>query len=151
MMFAVLAPLFIALFIPLISKCKAKIHTGVFVLLVPLFIFLYFIQFVGTDFTPVLQTYQWMPSLHINFSFYFDRLFVLVVLLLIVIGPLFVLSSIYYLNYKERLHEFYVYLFMFMSAMLGIVLSDNVFVLYSFWEFTSLSSFFLIGYWHFKE
>src|SRR5699024_4455698 len=71
MIFAVLAPLFIALFIPLISKCKAKIHTGVFVLLVPLFIFLYFIQFVGTDFTPVLQTYQWMPSLHINFIVFY--------------------------------------------------------------------------------
>src|SRR5699024_12408193 len=67
------------------------------------------------------------------------------------IGTLVVLYSIYYLNYKERLHEFYVYLLMFMSAMLGIVLSDNVFVLYSFWELTSFSSFLLIVYWHFIE
>src|SRR5699024_10415063 len=151
MIFAVLAPLFIALFIPLISKCKAKIHTGDFVLLVPLFIFLYFIQFVVTVFSPVLQTYQWMPSFHINLYYYLDDIFLLFVLLIRGIGTLVVLYSIYYLNYKELLHEFYVYLLMFMSAMLGIVLSDNVFVLYSFWELTSFSSFLLIGYWHFKE
>lgn len=151
MIFAALAPLFIALFVPFLSKFKAKIHTGVFVLLVPLFIFLYFIQFVGSDFTPVLETYQWIPSLQINFDFYLDGLSLLFVLLITGIGSLVVLYSIYYLNHKERLHEFYVYLLMFMSAMLGIVLSDNVFVLYSFWELTSFSSFLLIGYWHFKE
>ena len=151
MIFAALAPLFIALFVPLLSKFKAKIHTGVFVLLVPLFIFLYFIQFVGGDFSPVLETYQWIPSLHINFDFYLDGLSLLFVLLISGIGTLVVLYSIYYLNHKERLHEFYVYLLMFMSAMLGIVLSDNVFVLYTFWELTSFSSFLLIGYWHFKE
>src|SRR5690625_3704656 len=151
MIFAALAPLFIALFVPLLSKFKAKIHTGVFVLLVPLFIFLYFIQFVGGDFSPVLETYQWIPSLYINFDFYLVGLSLLFVLLISGIGTLVVLYSIYYLNHKERLHEFYVYLLMFMSAMLGIVLSDNVFVLYTFWELTSFSSFLLIGYWHFKE
>src|SRR5690625_3360159 len=67
------------------------------------------------------------------------------------IGALVVLYSIYYLERSEKLNHFYVYLLMFMAAMLGIVLSDNVFVLYTFWELTSISSFLLIGYWHFKE
>src|SRR5699024_12818356 len=56
-----------------------------------------------------------------------------------------------YLDTTERLGSFYVYLLMFMTAMLGVVLTDNVFVLYSFWELTSISSFLLIGYWHFNE
>src|SRR5699024_3094684 len=151
MIFAALAPLFIALFVPLLSKFKAKIHTGVFVLLVPLFIFLYFIQFVGSDFSPVLETYQWIPSLHINFDFYLDGLSLLFVLLISGIGTLVVLYSIYYLNHKERLHEFYVYLLLFLWSLLCIVSSDNFFFLYTFWELTSFSSFLLIGYWHFKE
>ncbi|MCG3055814.1 NAD(P)H-quinone oxidoreductase subunit F, partial [Escherichia coli] len=59
---------------------------------------------------------------------------------------------IYYLSKtKESLHTFYVYLLMFMGAMLGVVLSDNLIVLYSFWELTSLSSFLLIGYWYQRE
>ena len=151
MIFAVLAPLFIALFIPSLGKIKNKIHTGVFVFFVPFIIFLYFLQYIGTGFTPQLQTYNWIPSLHINFDFYLDGLSLLFVLLISGIGSLVVLYSIFYLDRSERLGQFYVYLLMFMSAMLGIVLSDNVFVLYSFWELTSISSFLLIGYWHFKE
>src|SRR5690625_7622058 len=42
-------------------------------------------------------------------------------------------------------------LFPYTTLFRSIVLSDNVFVLYSFWELTSISSFLLIGYWHFKE
>lgn len=151
MLFAVFAPLLVALFIPQVSKIKHKIHTGYFVALVPLFIFVYFIQFVGTDFQPVLQTVNWIPSLGINFDFYLDGLSLLFVLLISGIGTLVVLYSIYYLDNTERLGSFYVFLLMFMTAMFGVVLSDNVFVLYSFWELTSISSFLLIGYWHFNE
>src|SRR5699024_6658270 len=151
MIFAVLAPLLIALLIPTISKLKHKIHTGIFVFFVPFLIFLYFVQFVGSDFSPVMQTYSWIPSLDINLNFYLDGLSLLFVLLISGIGSLVVLYSIYYLEKTERLGSFYVYLLMFMSAMLGVVLSDNVFVLYTFWELTSISSFLLIGYWHFKE
>lgn len=38
-----------------------------------------------------------------------------------------------------------------MTAMLGVVLSDNLIVLYLFWELTSISSFLLIGYWYHRE
>lgn len=151
MLFAVLAPILVALFIPQISKIKHKIHTGYFVALVPLIIFIYFIQFVGTGFEPFMQTVNWIPSLGINLDFYLDGLSLLFVLLISGIGTLVVLYSIYYLDTTERLGSFYVYLLMFMTAMLGVVLTDNVFVLYSFWELTSISSFLLIGYWHFNE
>jgi len=151
MIFAVFAPLLVALLIPQVSKIKHKIHTGYFVALVPLFVFIYFIQFVGKDFQPVMQTVNWIPSLGINFDFYLDGLSLLFVLLISGIGTLVVLYSIYYLDHTERLGSFYVYLLMFMTAMFGVVLSDNVFVLYSFWELTSISSFLLIGYWHFNE
>lgn len=151
MIFAVLLPLLIACFIPFLSKVKHKIHTGIVVFFVPFVIFLYFIQFIGTSFTPIKQTYAWIPSLSINFDFYLDGLSLLFVLLISGIGALVVLYSIYYLDKTERLGHFYVYLLLFMVGMLGVVLSDNVFVMYIFWELTSISSFLLIGYWHFNE
>src|SRR5690606_29815118 len=43
------------------------------------------------------------------------------------------------------------YLLFFLGAMLGVVLSDNLMVLYLFWEFTSFSSFLLIAYWYQRE
>lgn len=38
-----------------------------------------------------------------------------------------------------------------MGAMLGLVFSDNILVLYVFWELTSISSFLLIAYWYERE
>src|SRR5690625_408221 len=133
MIFAVLAPIIFAFFIPLLSKRKHTIHTGIFVLFIPLIIFIYFMQFVGKGFVPIQQTYKWIPSLHINFEFFLDGLSLLFVLLISGIGTLIVLYSFFYLDRSERLDQFYIYLLMFMTAMLGIVLSNNVFLLYIFW------------------
>ncbi|GAE94089.1 Na(+) H(+) antiporter subunit A [Gracilibacillus boraciitolerans JCM 21714] len=151
MLFAVFLPVLLAIFIPYLSKWKEKIHTGYFVLLAPLAVFIYFIPNVGNDFTPIIQSYSWIPSLNIALDFYLDGLSLLFVLLISGIGTLVTLYSIFYLHTSERLGQFYVYLLLFMTAMFGVVLSDNVFVLYGFWELTSISSFLLIGYWNFKE
>lgn len=151
MIFAVLLPLLFACFIPALSKFKDKVHTGIFTFFIPFIIFIYFIQFLGQNFKPIRHTYKWIPSLNINLDIYLDGLSLLFVLLISGIGALVVLYSIFYLDTTERLGHFYVFLLMFMAAMLGVVLSDNVFVLYTFWELTSISSFLLIGYWHFKE
>ena len=41
--------------------------------------------------------------------------------------------------------------YMFMGAMLGVVFSDNMMVLYVFWELTSISSFLLIAFWYHRK
>lgn len=95
--------------------------------------------------TPLLKS----PSLGINFTAYLDGLGLIFALLISGIGTLVILYSIFYLaKEKEALHNFYVYLLLFMGAMLGLVFSDNIFVLYVFWELTSISSFLLIAYWY---
>lgn len=151
MIFAIFIPLLFALLVPFLSRLKHKIHTGIFVLLVPLGIFLYYVRFVGKDFVPIKESYSWIPSLGMNLDLYLDGLSLLFILLISGIGTLVVAYSIYYLDQTERLGHFYVYLLMFMAAMLGVVSFDNLFALYTFWELTSISSFLLIGYWHTKE
>jgi len=100
----------------------------------------------------VVRSIPWIPSIDIYFTIYLDGWGLLFSLLITGIGSLVVLYSIYYLDKgKEALGHFYVYLLMFMGAMLGVVLSDNLIVLYVFWEFTSLSSFLLIAYWYQRE
>jgi ech hydrogenase subunit A len=47
---------------------------------------------------------------------------------------------------KDRRPLFFFLMFVFLSAMFGIVLSNNLIWMYFFWEITTLSSFFLIGY-----
>lgn len=72
-------------------------------------------------------------------------------LLITGIGSLVVLYSIYYLSEREAIGRFYTYLLLFMGAMLGVVLSDNLIVLYVFWELTSISSFLLIAFWYHRK
>ena len=57
----------------------------------------------------------------------------------------------YYLSDTDPIGKFYAYLMLFMAAMLGIVLTENILLTIVFWELTSISSFLLIGYWNFKS
>ena len=150
----ILSPFLLAVFVPLLHKYFKRIHTGWFVLFLPILLFIFFIGNLGKtmDGNTYLSTMNWIPSMGINFSVYLDGLGLLFALLITGIGSLVVLYSIYYLSKeKEALNTFYVYLLMFMGAMLGVVLSDNMLVLYSFWELTSISSFLLISYWYDRE
>ncbi|MBL4977760.1 Na+/H+ antiporter subunit A [Bacillus halotolerans] len=152
--FAILSPFVFAFIIPFLAKYAKRVHTGWFVLILPVLLFIYFLSMIrmtqsGETLRSVLE---WIPSLGINFTVYVDGLGLLFALLITGIGSLVTLYSIFYLSKeKEQLGPFYVYLLMFMGAMLGVVLVDNVMVLYMFWELTSLSSFLLIGYWYKRE
>ncbi|WP_080874679.1 Na+/H+ antiporter subunit A [Oceanobacillus timonensis] len=151
---AVLSPFIAAIFIPFLYKYLKRIHTGWFVLIVPLVLFIYLLSFIPRTSSGevILNTLNWVPSLGINFDVYLDGLSLLFTLLITGIGALVVLYSIYYLSkQKEKLNNFYVYLLMFMGAMLGVVLSDNLIVIYVFWEVTSIASSLLISYWYTRE
>jgi NADH:ubiquinone oxidoreductase subunit 5 (subunit L)/multisubunit Na+/H+ antiporter MnhA subunit len=60
------------------------------------------------------------------------------------IGLLVVLYASWYLPQSDRLGCFYEILLLFMAAMLGVVLSENLLLV--FWELTSLSSLLLVAY-----
>jgi multicomponent Na+:H+ antiporter subunit A len=84
-----------------------------------------------------------------NIVSYVDGLSLLFGLLISGVGTLVIIYSIFYMSkVREALHNFYIYLLMFMGAMLGLVFSDHLLVLYGFWELTSVSSFLLISYWY---
>jgi multicomponent K+:H+ antiporter subunit A len=93
----------------------------------------------------------WLPALGIDFGFRMDGLAWLFTLLIGGIGALVVLYAAWYLDPKDPARRFYVFLLLFMGAMLGVVLADNLLLLVVFWELTSLSSFLLIGYWHQRD
>ena len=148
----ILIPFIFSVFVPLIyKKCTPRIHTGWFVLFVPLLLFLYLIRYIPSVSSGrvVHSTVPWIPSHGINYTTYMDGLSLVFGLLITGVGALVVLYSIYYMSkHREALHNFYVYLLLFMGAMLGLVFSDNILVLYVFWEVTSISSFLLIAYWY---
>lgn len=96
-------------------------------------------------------SWPWIPAIGLNVSFRLDGLGLLFGLLILGIGLLVILYARYYLSEHDPLGRLYAFLLLFMGAMLGIVLSENLLLLLIFWELTSLSSFLLIGYWQHRS
>ncbi|SKB51517.1 multicomponent Na+:H+ antiporter subunit A [Parapedobacter luteus] len=147
MLFAVLAGFIVSiLYIPFGRFLKGKL-AGLAALL-PISLFAYFVSFIPavSDGQRVTFHQPWVPSLGINFDFHLDGLSLLFSLLITGIGSLVFLYAAPYLRGHRYLDRFYAYLSLFMAAMLGVVLADNVLLLFIFWELTSISSFFLIGF-----
>ncbi len=116
--------------------------------LIPLSLFVYFSRFIGqvSQGEVIERTYQWIPSFGVNLTFRLDGLSLLFSLMITGIGFLVFMYTSAYLRNHKYLDRFYGYLSVFMAAMLGLVLSDNMISLFVFWELTSISSFFLIGF-----
>lgn len=150
---AILIPFIATALIPLIHNRIGSLHIGWLVLLVPTALFIIFaLQIPAISVGEVLnQTANWIPSLGINFTVYLDGLSLILALLITGMGSLVVLYSIYYLSPSDSFPHFYAYLLLFMGAMLGVVLSDNLLALYVFWELTSISSFLLIAFWYHRK
>ncbi|TDR05963.1 monovalent cation/H+ antiporter subunit A [Marinomonas communis] len=90
---------------------------------------------------------DWVPSLGLSLAFRLDGLTLLFSLLILGIGLLVILYARYYLSSNDNMGKFYCYLILFMFAMLGVVMSDNLIQIWVFWELTSISSFLLISFW----
>ncbi len=95
----------------------------------------------------IRDTIAWIPLLNIDIAFRMDGLALLFVLMILVIGILVIFYARYYLSSNDSMPKLFAYLMLFMTAMLGIVMSNNIIQLWFFWELTSISSFLLISYW----
>src|SRR5690606_28473799 len=147
-MLGVLISVFIFAFLILFSGNYFRPQFYRFTTLLPLSLFVIFSYFLYPVYwqKEVLLTYQWIPALDVNLDLKIDGLSLLFALLITVIGTLIYFYVSYYLKNSSYLNRFYSYLTLFMGAMLGLVLSDNLITIFMFWELTSITSFFLIGF-----
>ncbi len=116
--------------------------------ILPTLLFIYFatqIPIISAG-KSLVQHIDWVPTLGVNFDFHLDGISLLFSLLITGIGACIFFYGRAYLKGHPYFDRFFGYLLLFMSAMLGVVLSDNLLLLFVFWELTSISSFFLIGF-----
>lgn len=94
------------------------------------------------------EFFPWVPEIGLNVGMRLDGLSLMFALLITGMGLLIILYAHFYLGKDDPVGKFFSMLMLFMAAMLGIALSDNLLLLIVFWELTSLSSFLLVGYWN---
>lgn len=93
----------------------------------------------------------WVPGLSMDIALRFDSLAAIMSTLVLSIGALVLYYSASYFRHpdghpEQRLPSFAAELVGFSGAMFGLVVADNMLVLYVFWELTTVLSFLLIGH-----
>ncbi|MEJ6489387.1 Na+/H+ antiporter subunit A [Leucobacter sp. USCH14] len=99
------------------------------------------------DGRPIVETFAWVPELDLTLTFRLDSVSALFALLVTGAGALVLLYCARYFDAREPGLERFAAVFMgFATSMLGLVLADDVYLLFVFWEGTTIFSFLLIGH-----
>ncbi len=144
---ALAVPFMAALLAPVLGRWMNR-WLAVLLALFPLALFLFWLRLVPivVGGPAIVVGAPWIPSFGADFSVLIDGLSLTFALLITGIGTLIVLFSGAYLKGHRRLAPFLSYLLLFMGAMQGLVLANDLIMLFVFWELTSISSFLLIGF-----
>jgi NADH-quinone oxidoreductase subunit L len=97
--------------------------------------------------------FEWisLPDFKVDIGMIFDPLSKGMLLVVTGIGLLIHIFSIGYMAHDPGKGRFFGGLSIFMFSMTGIVLSNNLIMLFLFWEGVGFSSYLLIGFWYEKE
>ena len=95
----------------------------------------------------VKESVPWIPSLDVSLGLRLDGLSALFLIIVLGIGALVMAYSARYMSRSKTHHHtgYFAWMMLFAFAMTGLVLSDDLIVLFVFWELTTLCSFFLIN------
>jgi NADH-quinone oxidoreductase subunit L len=93
---------------------------------------------------------QWLRvgRLNIEFGIHFDALSVLMLLVVTGVGSAIHVYSISYMKGDPGYSRFFACMSLFTFSMLGVVVSNNFFQMFIFWELVGLCSYLLIGFWY---
>ena len=143
----------VTVFLPLAFACLVPFASKVLknrywlLALLPASLFTYLLSLVSqVQNAELVQTYSWFPSLGVDLKFVLDGFSLLMSLLITGIGTFILLYAAGYLGKDKYVGRFYVLILIFMTSMLGIVLSGNLLLTFVFWEMTTISSYLLVGY-----
>ncbi|MCS6759226.1 MAG: DUF4040 domain-containing protein [Candidatus Devosia euplotis] len=142
-----IAPFAAAALAPLIHRFTRPLSAWVLAL-VPAVIFVFLITLIEPvlAISAISARIGWVPAYGLDLSFFVDGLSLTFALTISGIGTLIVIYSGAYLAGHPHLGRFLAFLLAFMGSMLGLVLADNMLVLFMFWELTAVASFLLIGF-----
>jgi multicomponent Na+:H+ antiporter subunit A len=91
------------------------------------------------------ESYRWAAQLGLTIDLRLDRFSLLMVLLIAVIGTFVFTYAASYFHDGPGVARTAAILLLFAGSMLGLVIADNLLLLFGFWELTSITSFLLIG------
>src|SRR5665811_942038 len=95
----------------------------------------------------VVHVFDWMPALGASAELLWDPLAALMVLVVAGVGSIIHVYAIGYMHGDDRFSRFFVYMNLFATSMLTLVLANNFAILFVGWELVGLCSYLLISFW----
>ena len=119
--------------------------------IVALLAFEYFSQINPEPYIVTIYTWMQVGSLKTDVGFYIDGLTLTMMFVITGVGLLIHIYSSLFMAEDEDYSRFFSYMNLFVSAMLILVLADNLLLLFVGWEGVGLCSYLLVGFWHKDE
>lgn len=144
-------PFLAALFAPVLVRWAGGRAAGMLLSLVPFSLAGWLVARAWGGADGMQWSVPWLPSLGVDLSLRlggFESLFLLMVTF---IGGLICVYGGAYLAGDRQQTRFFAILLLFMTSMIGVILADDIILMFVFWELTSITSFLLIGYKHEDE
>src|SRR4029079_6923868 len=105
----------------------------------------FWFDFDKSDQFQFVQQVQWIKALGADYHVGIDGISLLLIMLTTLLGPLAILSS--WSAIETRTKEYYAFMLMLQTGMLGVFISLDFFMFYVFWEVMLVPMYFLIGVW----
>jgi NADH-quinone oxidoreductase subunit L len=96
--------------------------------------------------------FTWIESgsAHVDLGWVLDPLSAVMLVMVSFVGLLIFIYSTGYMEHDENYTRFFCFLSLFAGAMLGVVISNSLLLLFMCWEIVGLTSYLLIGFWYHK-
>jgi NADH-quinone oxidoreductase subunit M len=102
-------------------------------------------RFISANGFRFVYEHSWIPQIGAHYKFGIDGISMLLVLLTTLLGFIAILSS--WTAIKDRVKEYYAFMLLLQTGMLGVFMSLDFLVFYVFWEVMLVPMYFLIGVW----
>jgi len=86
----------------------------------------------------------------LNLGWVLDPLAAVMLVMVSLVGLLIFIYSIGYMAHDENFTRFFCFMSLFAAAMLGLIIANNLLLLFICWELVGLTSYLLIGFWYHK-
>lgn len=92
-----------------------------------------------------------LPELQLELGIWIDPLTAVMLVVVAVVSSCVQIYSLGYMHGDPRWSRYFSYLSLFTFSMLGLVIANNFFMIFIFWELVGLTSYLLIGFWFEKK
>jgi NADH-quinone oxidoreductase subunit L len=144
-------PVVSSLFVPIIGRLGGKTR-NYFALLVGLITTIFALSMIPDVFFNNIgnpdSTVTWIPLSGINLGIRVDPLSVFFASLVAFFSLVVIIYSLGYMAHEDGLNRYYFFILLFMGSMIALVMADNFFQMFVFWEVIGLCSYSLVSFWH---